>query len=212
MANNSALNALINFLNNDVKANGLGIKVYMEKTLGAKDMVKKNRLTKEPNPFLDGTHTLTCTAEYSYVVFGNYKDMVTDHLDLEKDSYLVAEPKGMHSIHKDRILQSNTDEEVYYLDLKTTAAFKCIKTYKVDGRKLTKEEVEYITENYLNKKSDKPCQKQVDAAELAKIAKLERGEKVEDERLKFVGVMRPSLDNITLVVYGNKVLDLTLYR
>lgn len=125
---------------------------YGFETLTKPKLNKKNRTTKEPTNF-----EVTIHATFSAMVGISYENAVNNAKERngEVRDFEAQKPFGKHYVEgSDYILQADKDENKFYIALDKVGGVK--KTFFINGREATPEEVENLKENYLPKSSPHP--------------------------------------------------------
>lgn len=126
-------------LQNSLKNKGLFASTVIIKEVKA---LKKSRVTKEPMPYTTIHKAYINTVGINY----EYEKQVNNQREREdKDTDFVAQkPSGMHHISK-MILQSDKNENQYYLRLSINSANKGKSIFFADGKRVDKDKLaEYL--------------------------------------------------------------------
>lgn len=148
------------------------------------------KMRKTNNPFLGRVRKVST---YTNVALGrDYQAAVNSRLEQsgEKADFVAAPPRGMHHYGQGGyLLQSDSDENKFYLRLTMNRNTKIVSRYVVDGREATEAEVEAI-------KSFLPS--------VAPSGKQAASGLTDEDQVRLVSV---NIDNIEEVRQGNRVLN-----
>jgi hypothetical protein len=143
------LNELINAIKGLNRNGGC---FYGFETVTEPKLTKKNRTTKEPTNFV-----VTIHATFSAMLGISYENAVNNAKERngEARDFEAQKPFGKHYVEGSKyLMQSDKDESKYYLALDKVGGVK--KTYLINGREATPEEIEDLKVNYLPKPSSHP--------------------------------------------------------
>ena len=143
----------LNELINTIKSlNRKGGAFYGIETMTTPKLTKKNRTTKEPTDFVVHIH-----AKFSCMLGISYENAVNNRREKmgEERNFEAQKPTGKHYIEgSNMILQADNNPEKFYLAVDKVGGVK--RTYLINGREATAEEVEDLKENYLPKSTPHP--------------------------------------------------------
>jgi hypothetical protein len=137
------LNELITVIKSMNRQNG---SFYGFETITYPHLTKKNRTTKEPTDFV-----VSVRATFSAMLGVNYENAVNNALERkgEERDFVAQKPFGKHYVSDSKwLMTDDKTESKYYIALDCVGGVR--KTFYIDGREATAEEVENLKENYLD--------------------------------------------------------------
>ena len=125
---------------------------YGFETLTYPRLTKKNRTTKAPTTF-----KVSIRATFSAMLGVNYENAVNNALERkgEERDFVAQKPFGKHYVGDSRwLMAADADETKHYVAVDCVGGVK--KTFYIDGREATAEEIVDLKENYLDKPRANP--------------------------------------------------------
>ena len=138
--------ALITRINSLGRANGA---FYGFETLTTPRLTKKNRTTKKPTDF-----TVQIHATFSAMLGVCYENAVNNAKERagEERDFVAQKPFGKHYVGDSRwLMEADKQDGRFYVAMDKVGGVK--RTYLINGREATPEEVEDLKANYLDKPS-----------------------------------------------------------